>query len=94
MVFRYIGRCDSVRRRGQEAAWQRMMRHARAVSFLEFLRKVDMTPLVDPDENAESYLYDATRADPFTQVYKSKWIDKRCYFLQTAGFEFIFVEST
>lgn len=95
MAYQYIGQCNIVRRCGpeHEERWQHMIASSKSVPLDEFVEKVDMTPLLDEDDTPASYLRDATRADPTTRTYRSVWGDQACYFLQTAGFEFIFVEA-
>ena len=69
-----------------------MIRDARPVSAQVFLAHVDMMPLLDEGETAESFLAEALRSDPAAGVYRSWWGNTRCWFLQTAGFEFIFAQ--
>ena len=66
------------------------MRHAEPVSLASFLAYVNMEPLLDEGETAEEYLLAALRNDPTAGVYRSWWGDARAWFLQTAGFEFVF----
>ena len=68
------------------------MRQAKPVSAKAFLAHVDMTPLLDEGETAQSFLAEALRSDPGAGVYRSWWGGMRCWFLQAAGFEFIFVQ--
>ena len=67
-----------------------MMRRAEPISPAAFLAHVDMEPLLDEGETAEEYLLSALRSDPAAGVYRSWWGDARAWFLQTAGFEFVF----
>lgn len=90
----YAGQCDKLRRNNptNEAKWQAMMVRAADVSFDSFVRHVEMSPLLDTGETPESYIAAASLTDPSTRACRSWWGDRRCWFLQTAGFEFIFVE--
>lgn len=90
----YAGQCDKLRRNNptNEAKWQAMMAQAQRVPFATFVQHVEMSPLLDDGETPESYIAAASLTDPSTAAYRSSWGDRRCWFLQTAGFEFIFVE--
>jgi hypothetical protein len=90
----YLGQCDTVRRRGpeEEANWQRMMQLAKPISVEVLLQQVDVTPILDDDETPEDFIRYSKRADPDTAAFASYWGNRRCWFLQTAGFEFIFLE--
>lgn len=89
----YIGQCDTLRRTcdQNEAFWHEMMKNKQKISFKTFLKNVDFQKLLDDGETAESYIKDALRTDSETAAYVSNWGDKEAMFLQTAGFEFIFV---
>lgn len=69
-----------------------MMRDAARVPFTELIERVDMAPLLDEGDTPESYITFVSLSDPSTAAYRSWWGSKRCWFLQTAGFEFIFAE--
>jgi len=84
---RYLGQCDNLRKCGNEEIWQNMMRQAAPITLQEFVSAVDTSAILDPDESIEEFGAD----DPETGYYISKWGDKDCYFLYTAGFEFIWV---
>lgn len=90
----YAGQCDKLRRNNptNEVKWQAMMSRAVRVPFDTFIDRVEMQPLLDDGETAESYIAAASLNDAGTGAYRSWWGDRRCWFLQTAGFEFIFVE--
>lgn len=90
----YLGQCNIVRRRGaaEEAMWHAMIAAAQPISTAAFLRNVDLTPLLDDGETPQDFVRGAKASDPDTGTYESIWGDRRCWFLQTAGFEFIFVE--
>lgn len=85
----YLGQCDRVRQdcAGGEGNWQYMIENAVKVPLEELGAVVDVTEIMDEDETWNSYIED----NPDAIAYKSMWGDKPCYFLQTAGFEFIWV---
>jgi hypothetical protein len=89
----YIGQCDLLRRKcdSNEEYWHDMMKNKEKILFSDFINKVDMTQMIDADETPEQFIKDAVRSDFETSAYVSNWGDKECMFLQTAGFEFIFV---
>lgn len=87
----YIGQCDKLRATAHgEKLWKRMMEFSRPISLSDFLRQVDLTPLLDEDETPGQWITDAVRTDPETTAYISYWGERQCCFLKTAGFEFIF----
>lgn len=90
----YLGQCDRVRRASaeNEQKWHTMMGVSEKVPVSTFLKQVDFTPLLEDDETAQRYIAHAAKQDASTATYRSWWGGKRCWFLQTAGFEFIFVE--
>lgn len=89
----YIGQCDRLRKacEDNENYWQKMMLLAKPISFKTFINSTDMRPLIDDDETPVLYINNSIKSDKETGVYKSIWGNKPCMFLQTAGFEFIFV---
>jgi len=89
----YIGQCDALRRKCDvnEEYWHAMMTNKKEISVDQFLQNVDMSKLIDIGETPESYVDEAMRQDPGGGVFISRWGDEECMFLQTAGFEFIFV---
>lgn len=89
----YIGQCDLLRRKcdSNEEYWHNMMKNKERILFSDFINKVDMTQMIDADETPEQYIKDAVKSDFETAAYTSNWGNKECMFLQTAGFEFIFV---
>lgn len=91
--YQYLGQCDKVRcQSGQnEINWHRMMSKKEKVSIDEFKEKVDLTPLLDEDETFDDFIQ-GHASDPDLGFYKSIWGNKDCYFFQSHGFEFIFVE--
>lgn len=90
----YLGQCDLLRRKGllNEAKWQEMMAKKQPISFKAFTSHVDMSPMLDEDDTPKNWLAEHLRSDPTTKAYRSWWGDVRCWFIQTAGFEFIFLE--
>jgi len=93
-VTRYLGQCNVVRRRGaaEEALWHAMIAAAHPISKATFLRHVDLSPLLDDGETAQGFLRTVEASDPDATMYESMWGHQRCWYLQTSGFEFIFVE--
>jgi hypothetical protein len=89
----YIGQCDTLRRGNEqnEDYWQQMMSNKQKINFNRFIDGVDMNRLLEDDETPKGYIKDLIRGDPSTSAYVSNWGDKETYFIQTAGFEFIFV---
>jgi len=89
----YLGQCDSLRRKctDNEAYWGDMMKNKSKISFNDFIHGVNMSNMLDSDETPKEYIKDSIKNDPTTAAYISKWGDKDCMFLQTAGFEFIFI---
>lgn len=94
-IGRFVGTCDRVRRRGdeQEQLWHEMVRHARKITPQQFLAKVDMSKVLDEDESPEGWLGDIMRSDPSATAYESVWGDRLCWFIESDGFEFIFIDA-
>lgn len=90
----YLGQCDDVRRSSKESdrRWHKMMERARPVSADMFLRAVDISPMLDAGEDPRRAIADMKRSDPSTGLYVSRWGGRRCWFVQHAGFEFIFLD--
>ena len=90
---RYIGQCDILRRKSEENErfWQEMMKNRKKIPFNTFLSNVDMSPMLDDGENPKTFIQDAVRTDSETSTYVSNWGPTEAMFLQTAGFEFIFI---
>lgn len=83
--------CDRLRRTEEgEDFWQEMMNTRKKVSEREFLRKVDISDVLDKDETWEEYSENASRQGDPIKFYKSK---DGTYFFQTAGFEFIWLDG-
>jgi len=91
---KYVGQCDLVRRKGadNETKWQAMMGCAEPVSFGELLDNIDISPLLDDGETEREWLANARQSDPTTGAFRSWWGPERCWFIQTAGYEFIFLD--
>jgi len=91
---KYVGQCDRVRRQSasNEEKWQAMMSCAEPVSATTFLENVDIGDLLEDDETAKQWIADAVRSDSSTGFYRSWWGNDRAWFIQTAGFEFIFLD--
>jgi len=90
--YRYLGQCDRLRMCGDEDSWKGMMSQKQPISKEEFIAMCDMSALLDPDETADSFIDNHIAADPSgTGFYTSVWGDTPCSFMQTHGFEFIFV---
>ena len=90
---RYFGQCDVVRGMSDqnEEFWHSMMANKKQIPIEKFLSSVDFKAVLDDDENPNDYINDAIRQDPDTATYLSTWDNKETMFLQTAGFEFIFI---
>jgi predicted GNAT family acetyltransferase len=89
----YIGQCDTLRRGNEqnEEYWQQMMSNKQKIDFNQFINGVDMDRLLDDGETTQEFIQDLINSDPSTSAYVSNWGNKETYFIQTAGFEFIFV---
>jgi len=83
----YVGQCDRLRRAGGgEEAWQEMMRDREAIEREDFLREVDLSPLLDEGETPEEWLSSMHDASFWT----STWKGRPAVFVASGGFEFIF----
>lgn len=81
----FLGTCDRIRKpKGGEEFWQCMMKNKSKISEKEFLRKVNLKEMLDDDETWEEWKQ--SQSDKI-KYFKSS---DDTYFLQTAGFEFIF----
>lgn len=89
----YIGQCDLLRRKCEEneAYWHDMMKNRKKIPFNTFIKNVDMSPMIEDDETPKIWIKEALMSDSETASYVSNWGGKECMFIQTAGFEFIFV---
>jgi hypothetical protein len=88
----YLGQCDRLRRGSPsgEQAWQAMMAEARPVSRAQLLAHVDLAPVLDEGELPGEWL--AGLGDP--RFFRSTWAGCDAFFVQAAGFEFIFVDPS
>lgn len=85
--FTFFDQCDRFRRCiGGEADWQEMMRRKKRISQSEFERFVDPSDMLDADETLDDWV--ATSGG--TEFFRSAIGDETVYFMQAAGFEFIF----
>lgn len=90
--YTYLGQCDRLRRgspRGEEA-WQTMVREAKPITLAKFLAVADLEPLLDEDETPSAWL----NALDSPQFYASRWEESPAVYVQSAGFEFIFVRDS
>jgi hypothetical protein len=87
--FHYLGQCNKVRCNPiGENNWQKMIQNHVKVSQEEFESNCDLEELLDEDEPLEEFI----GSDPTSYFAKSLWGNKPCYYIMTAGFEFIFIE--
>lgn len=91
---KYIGQCDRLRHESvsNEKKWQAMMSCAKRVTAAMFLENVDIADLLDENETEREWIADQVHQDPTTGFYQSWWGSDRAWFIQTAGFEFIFLD--
>lgn len=89
----YLGQCDLLRFKGteNEDKWQDMMRNRKKIPLKSFLNNVEISQMLDDDEDPIQFLKDASMEDPDLASYVSNWGDKEAMFLQYGGFEFIFM---
>lgn len=88
MQFKYLGQCDSLRKiPGNETNWQLMIKHQLPISIETFEEVCDCSPILEPDET----IYDFIAGDRTSGFFVSIWAARPCMFIQTHGFEFIFV---
>ena len=89
----YIGQCNTLRRMSDEneQKWHDMMKDKKEISFTKFIKNVDGNNFLDDGENMKTYIKVSTLEDDSTKTYISHWGDAECMFLQTCGFEFIFI---
>jgi len=89
-LFQYIGQCDRLRKLpGGNEKWLNMIDKAKPIGYDEFINHVDMSPLLDEDEDENKYFSDLTEVDFFTSV----WGNKPVYYFGARGFEFIFIQN-
>jgi len=87
-MFEFINVCDRFRQTKEgEDTWQRMMDTKVEINEAEFLKKCDVSRILDEDETWQDYKDNARyQGDPI-KFYRT---EIGLYFFQTAGFEFIF----
>jgi hypothetical protein len=91
--YQYLGQCDKLRMCGNNEAWQNMMSQKQPISKEEFVATCDISPILEDDEPDQA-IDDFTVGDPNPGFYKSVWGETPACFLQTHGFEFIFVKPS
>lgn len=88
----YIGSCRRVREglpRGEEL-WQAMMATRQPIGWGEFEAACDTRAMLAEGES----LYEFAADDVGAGCYRSQWAGGGVYFVQRAGFEFIFADAT
>ena len=98
-MFKYLGQCDKLRSKGFENEWSAMMTAKQPIEQAEFYLDCDRLSLgefLDADQYSPAtplsdILTEFVEDDPDHGFYKSVWGYKPCLFIQTCGFEFIFV---
>ncbi|MEE9581100.1 MAG: hypothetical protein V3V74_07290 [Nitrosomonadaceae bacterium] len=90
-VFSYLGQCDTLRKKGPEfeRSWKKMIEKKEV--FKGILTSCDFSGMLDDDETIEQWFENELRQDSSAKLYKSVWGFTDCYFIQTCGFEFIFI---
>jgi hypothetical protein len=83
--------CDRMRVTPEgENLWNAMMQSAKRCTMKHFLFNCDPAKLLDDEETFDDWWTAAKTEDTTTALYKSVLDDQVLYFIQTAGFEFIF----
>lgn len=91
--FRFVAQCDRFRSQpGGEEKWQEMMKNRQEVTQQEFINNCDISPLLDDGESEQQYIAYTLGADSGTLFSRSTIESKPVYFLQTRGFEYIFMQ--
>lgn len=92
IIHSYLGQCDKLRKNGgeYERNWHKMIKQKEQIKNT-ILNNVDFSGILDEDETFIEWFDNAHREDSSTALYKSVWGFTDCYFIQTCGFEFIFV---
>jgi len=87
---KYVGQCDVVRRSEEgESFWQTMMANMKKISKNEFLKAINPSNILEPDEIVDDFMAD----DPESYYAKSIVNGSLYYFLGTSGFEFIWLKN-
>lgn len=98
MKHKYLGICTDLRSdkvtQGEEC-FQIMMKKKKRLPSKLFLLITDISKLLDEDETEEDYINARIKEDPDTKFYFSiwgtEWGTVECTFIQTCGFEYIFI---
>lgn len=91
--YRFIGTCDRIRMTDTgEQNWRLMVIDKMPMTFEDFEAMADRSVL-DDGESMSQWIGDIRKSDPEAEAYRSNWGNKECIFLQTAGFEYIFVKE-
>jgi len=85
--YQFLGPCDRLRLAGNEDLWQKMMLLKIPISMSEFEVSCQLDLLLDEGETLMEFI----AGDPESNFFISFWGDQPCMFLQTHGFEFIFI---
>ena len=70
---------------------KQMKSNKKRISFEKFIQNVNIDQILDEDENPIEYLNNLVKEDPDTATYVSNWRKDDAMFLQSGGFEFIFI---
>lgn len=87
--YTYLEQCDRFRLfyEGGEHAWERMMKFRIPVEREVFMEIVDVSTFLDDSDEVAYY----EMQDPDTKFFVSILGEHLCVFVQSCGFEFIFV---
>ena len=93
LLKQYIGQCNILRHDStcNEEFWHEMIANKVEIPIEEFVNSVDGSKITDDDETLLEYIEHATLVDDKTKTYISNWGDNEAMFLQSSGFEFIFI---
>lgn len=84
---KYVIQCDKLRYNNKgEQLWQNMMKNKKSMYQHNFVNYVDVKSLL-----GKQTLYEFLFDDDSSSFYSSKLGSVKCYFIQTKGFEFIFI---
>ena len=93
MQHAFYKTCDKLRQEPTgERRWQEMMGNKQSINIPTFLAACDVSGILDEGETFSDWWARETAQGP-TAIYKSWWRRdgiEEVYFIQTAGFEFIF----
>jgi len=86
--LKYCGQCNQLRQTLEgERCWQQMIYLREPISMEEFEAACEIETLMDEDETLEDFIIGDSEAG----FYKSLWGNQPCIFIQSSGFEFIFI---